>query len=324
MKIIFAKEIGFCFGVKRALKIVEENLPKLKKPVIMYGHLVHNEEVSKYLKKMNIQIINDLKKVEKGTLIITAHGISPIMKKKLQKKPNLDLLDTTCPLVAQVHKIVELLEKQNKEVLIFGDPNHKEILGIKGTVKGAATIFSSREELLKFKPDKNTRYGLVVQTTQNFEKFKEFEKIAKRKISQLTIFNTICQTSIRRQAEIRILAKKVDLILIIGSLTSANTKRLYQISLKINAKTFFIEIAKDLKKEWLENVKNIGISSGASTPDWIINEVVKKIKTSDSKKKTKKIKMGNIFIGGNTPVSVQSMTKTDTRDIKATVKQIKK
>jgi 4-hydroxy-3-methylbut-2-enyl diphosphate reductase len=290
MKIIFAKEIGFCFGVKRALKMVQDNLPKLKKPIKMYGSLVHNEEVAKYLiKKMGIKIIvDDFKKIKKGTLIISAHGISPAIKNELQRRPDLDLLDTICPTVAQVQKTAELLQKEKKEVLIFGDPNHQEVLGIKGAAKEKAIVFCSKEELLKFKPKKNKKYGLVVQTTQNFEKFKEIEKIAKRKIPQIAIFNTICQTSFKRQTEIRKLAKKVDTVLIIGSTTSANTKRLYQISSKINPGTFFVKTAEDLKREWFENVKNVGIGAGASTPYWVINEVVKKLKTYDSKKKNKK------------------------------------
>ena len=288
MKIIFAEEIGFCSGVKRALKMVEDNLPKLKKPIKMYGSLVHNEQVVKHLKRMGIKmIIDDFKKIKKGTLIITAHGIPPAIKNELQRRPDLDLLDTTCPIVARVQKTAGLLEKENREVLIFGDPNHEEVLGIKGAAEEKATVFSSKEELLEFKPDKNKKYGLVVQTTQNFEKFKELEKIAKRKISQIAIFNTICQTSFKRQAEIRKLAKKLNAVLIIGSSTSANTKRLYQISSKINPRTFFVKTAKDLKKEWFENIKNVGISAGASTPDWIINKVVKKLKTYDSKKKNK-------------------------------------
>lgn len=288
MKIIFAKEIGFCFGVNRALKMVEDNLPKLKKPIKIYGPLVHNEEVTKRLRKKGIKIVNDLKKTKAGTLIITAHGLPQKIKNKLIRRRGLDLLDTTCPIVTRVQKTAELLQKEGKKVLIFGDPNHQEVLGIKGAVKEKAIVFCSKEELLKFKPKKNKKYGLVAQTTQNFEKFKEIEKIAKRKIFQIAIFNTICQTSYKRQVEIRKLAKKVDAVLIIGSTTSANTKRLYQISSKINPGTFFVKTAEDLKREWFENIKNVGIGAGASTPDWIINEVVKKLKTYDSKKKNKK------------------------------------
>ena len=288
MKIIFTKEIGFCFGVKRALKIVEDSLPEMKKPIKMYGFLVHNEEVTERLRKKGIKIIvNDLEKIKEGTLIISAHGLSLKIKNELKRRRGLDLLDSTCPIVARVQKIAELLQKEGKKVLIFGDPNHQEVLGIMGAVKEKATVFSSKEELLKFKPDKNKKYGLVAQTTQNFEKFKELEKIAKRKILHIEIFNTICQASFKRQTEIRKLAKKVDVVLIIGSSTSANTKRLYQISSKINPRTFFVKTAKDLKKEWFENIKNVGIGAGASTPNWIINKVVKKLKTYDSKKKDK-------------------------------------
>lgn len=280
MKIIFAKEISFCFGVKRALKIVEDNLSRLKKPIKTYGSLAHNEELTRYLKKIGIKmIVNDFEKIKKGTIIITAHGISPIIKNKLKKRPGLNLLDTTCPIVARAQKIAELLQKEGREVLIFGNPNHQEVLGIKGAAKEKVIIFSSKEELLKVKPSKNKKYGLIVQTTQNFEKFKEIEEIAKIKFPEITIFNTICQTSIKRQAEIRKLAKKVDVVLIIGSPTSANTKRIYQISSKLNPQTFFVKTTKDLKKVWFKNKKSVGIGTGASTPDWVIKAVVKKLKT---------------------------------------------
>ncbi|MFH1575600.1 MAG: 4-hydroxy-3-methylbut-2-enyl diphosphate reductase [Candidatus Nealsonbacteria bacterium] len=279
MKIIFAKEIGFCFGVKRALKIVQDNLSKLKKPINMYGPLVHNKEVTDNLIKNGIGVVDDLKNIKTGTLIITAHGLSQKIKNKLRKRRNLDILDTTCPIVTRVQKIAESLSKEGKKVLIFGDPNHQEVLGIKGAVKEKAAVFSSEKELLKFKPDKNKKYGLIVQTTQSFEKFKEFKKIAERKIPKIAIFNTICRVSFKRQAEIKKLAKKVNVVLVIGSSASANTKRLYQISSKINAGTYFVKTAGDLKKEWFKNKKSAGISAGASTPNEAISEVVKKIKT---------------------------------------------
>lgn len=284
MKIIFTEEIGFCFGVKRALQIVEDNLLKLKKPIKMYGSLVHNEEVTERLRKNGIKIINNLAKTQEGTLIISTHGLSPRIKNKLKRR-GLALLDTTCPIVVRVQKIAASLEKQGKKVLIFGDLNHQEVLGIKGAAREQAIVFSSKEKLLEFKPGKNQQYGLVAQTTQNSEKFKEIQEIAKRHIPQVEIFNTICQPSQKRQSEIRKLAKRADAVLIIGSLTSANTKRLYQISLKINPRTFFAQTAGDVKRAWLDKIESLGIGAGASTPDWIIKEVVEKIKSYDSKKK---------------------------------------
>jgi len=226
MKIIQAREIGFCFGVRRALKLVEDNLPKLKKPVRMFGYLAHNEEVIKRIKQQGVETVNDIRKIKKGTLIITAHGISPKIKKELFKKPDLMLLDTTCPLVAKAQEKAALLAREGRQVLIFGDANHQEVLGLEGAAQGRGIVFSAKEGLLKVHSQDNRSYGLVSQTTQDIKKFKEIKKIAEDRFQQIKIFNTICLTTFKRQKEITALAKKVDLVLIIGSATSANTKRL--------------------------------------------------------------------------------------------------
>jgi len=279
MKIIFSEEIGFCFGAERALEMVYENFSKMKKPILKYGSLIHNEEVAKKLKKKGIKIIKDLKGVDKGTLIITAHGLSRTIKNKLRKREKLDLLDTTCPLVIQVHEAVKLLQKDGRKIIIFGDSDHQEVLGIKSVVKGTPFIFGSKEELLKFKPKKGEKYGMVAQTTQDFEQFGKIERVAKKLIPGIAIFNTICQTSFKRQTEIKGLAKKVDVVLVIGSLTSANTKRLYQTALKINKETYLVQTFKDLEKEWFKGKKSVGIGAGASTPKEVISAVVKKVKS---------------------------------------------
>ncbi|MBU3942414.1 4-hydroxy-3-methylbut-2-enyl diphosphate reductase [Patescibacteria group bacterium] len=279
MKIVFAKEVGFCFGVRRALKMVQDNLSNMKKPINVYGSLIHNEEVIRDLEKKGVKIVKNLKNIDKGTLIISTHGLSVKIKEKLRKIPNLDLLDTTCPLVISVHNKVKLLQKEGRQVLIFGDSNHQEVLGIKSFIKGEPFIFSSKKELLEFKPDKSKKYGLVSQTTQNFEKFKEIEKVIKKKIPKVEIYNTICETSFKRQMEIMALAKETDMVLIIGSLTSANSKRLFQTSLKINPNTYLVQTFKELKREWFKGKKSVGIGTGASTPDKVITAVVKKVKS---------------------------------------------
>ena len=282
MRIVFAKEIGFCFGVKRALKMVEDNISELKKPVRMYGSLVHNEEVVKKLEREGIKVVSDIKGIREGTLIITAHGVSPAVKNRLLKKRELSLLDTTCPLVVRAQKAAASLTREGRKVLILGDSNHQEVLGIKGAAGKKAIIFSSKEELLRIKPEKDRKYGLVAQTTQSFEKFKEIEEIVKIKFPQVRVVNTICPTTFERQKEIRKLAKETDAVLVIGSTTSANTKRLYQISIEINHRTFFVRTAGDLKRKWFEGIESVGIGAGASTPDWIIDEVVEKLKTLSS------------------------------------------
>ncbi|MBL7155232.1 MAG: 4-hydroxy-3-methylbut-2-enyl diphosphate reductase [Candidatus Portnoybacteria bacterium] len=277
MKIEIAKNAGFCFGVKRALALIEDNVKKIKKPISMYGHLVHNEEVIKRLLAKGIKVIDNLEKIRRGTLIITAHGISPKMKEELLKQKGLNLVDTTCPKVLLVQNLAKLLHKQGRQVLIFGDVDHQEVKGIKGAADDQAIVFSSEKEFKKINLDQKKKYGLVVQTTKDFEEFKKLEKKIKEKIKDIRIFNTICQATRQRQREVRELAKTQDLVLVVGSKTSANTTRLYQIGLGINPNTYFVATSQQVKEKWFKNKKRVGITAGASTPDWIINQVVQRV-----------------------------------------------
>ncbi len=276
MQIELAKSAGFCFGVRRALAMVEENIKQMKKPIRMYGYLVHNEEVVKKLASKGIEVINTLKGIYQGTLIITAHGISPKIKKELAERKGLDLIDATCPKVLNVHSLAKSLREENRQVLIFGDPGHKEVLGIKGAAGNKAVVFSSYKELKKIDIGKKIKYGLVAQTTKDFKEFKEAERSARERADDIKIFNTVCPASRERQSEARRLAKKYDIILVIGSRLSANTTRLYEICSKINSNAHFINTAKDLKRGWFKNKASVGITAGASTPDWVIKEVVER------------------------------------------------
>lgn len=283
MKIIISKEIGFCFGVKKALESVRKNLKDMPKPVRMYGFLIHNEEVVKELCRLGIEIIDSLEGVSKGTLIITAHGISPKIKSMLQERTSLTILDTTCPKVSAIHRIVQKLNKEGKTIIIFGDSEHQEVKGIKGAAGKDSIVISSLEDFLKLKIDKNKRYSLVVQTTQDIEVFEKISSFLKENFPEIEIINTICDTTYKRQAEIKEIAPKSDLVLIIGSKRSANTRRLYETSLAINKNTYHISGASSLKREWFLNKKSVGIGAGASTPDSIIKEVVGKVKEYEKK-----------------------------------------
>ena len=284
MKIIISNEIGFCFGVKQALKVVKEKISRAKKPIRMYGYLIHNEEVVQDLQSMGIKITNNVSNIKNGTLIITAHGISPELKKNIEQRENLTVLDTTCPKVSAVHKIAEKLSKEGRIVLVFGDLRHQEVIGIKGAAGEKARVFSTIKDFYNFNLDKNKKYGLVVQTTQDTKKFEEVEKIAKKTLSDIKIVNTICYTTYKRQNEIREIAKKTDIVLIIGSKTSANTRRLFKISSVLNPRTFFITGPDDLRKQWLIGIESAGIGAGASTPDSTIKKVVEKVKQLTEKK----------------------------------------
>jgi len=285
MTIIYAKEIGFCSGVNQALKILTQNFEALKKPVQMFGALVHNEEVTKKLNEMGAIMVKDLKKIKPGTLIITAHGVSPELLRKLRTKKELKVIDTTCPLVTAVQNMAALLAKQGREILIFGDAGHQEVIGIKGAVKNKAIVFSDIKELAKIKVEPRKIYGLISQTTQNHEKFKVIEKLAKKKFYDIVAYNTICQTSESRQKAIRDLAKNADAVIIIGSKTSANTMRLFSISKHLNKRTYLALNENGIKKSWLKGVKKIGIGTGASTPEWVIERAVNRIKILSLRRK---------------------------------------
>lgn len=281
MKIIIAKEIGFCFGVKRAIKIVESNIKKMDLPVRMYGGLIHNEEIVKRICKLGIEIIDDLSKAKNGTLILTAHGISPIVKNKLKKRKKLKIIDTICPMVFAVHSTAKKLNKEGRRILIFGDPHHQEVIGIKGASGVGAIAISSKEDLLKFKFNKRKKYGIVVQTTQDLEKLEEIEKLIKNIGVDIKIINTICCSTRNRQREIKKIAKKTDIVLIVGSKKSANTIRLQRVASSINKNCYLIQNDKGIKKEWFKGKKSVSIGAGASTPELTVNKVIEKIKSFD-------------------------------------------
>lgn len=269
--------------------MAEKNIELAKKPIRMYGYLVHNEEVARKLAAKGIEVTDTLKGIYRGTLIITAHGISPKIKEKLIKRKNLNLIDATCPRVLAVHSLADRLRKENRQVLIFGDPGHKEVAGIKGAAGGEAVVFSSVEEFKQIKNGKKIKYGLVAQTTKDFKEFKEAERSARERADDIKIFNTVCPASRERQSEARRLAKKHNVVLVIGSRLSANTTRLYEICSKINPNSYFINTAKELKKEWFKNKRSVGVTAGASTPDWVIKEVVERVKKIyDKTKKNQK------------------------------------
>lgn len=273
MKVELAEHAGFCFGVRRALKLVEDNLEHLTKPVKMYGALVHNEEVVKMLKRKGVELISDINQAKEGTVIITAHGISPKIKERIYNK-KIEVLDTTCPRVAHIHDIVSRLKRENRINLIYGDKNHQEVKGIRGAAGSESKIFSDIAGASKLHISDRNKYGLVAQTTQDQEKFKKVKKRIKERIEDIKIHDTICNTTSWRQQEVKKMAGNKDVMMIIGSRFSANTCRLYQISKKINPETYLIQTYRNIKKNWFHNRDKVGVTAGASTPDWVIREVM--------------------------------------------------
>lgn len=266
MNIKLAEESGFCFGVKKALDRV--NSIENKENLYVLGKLIHNSQVIESLKKQGIKFIENIDEIKQGTLVISAHGISDDIIAKAKEK-QLNIIDTTCPLVKNVHNITKNLEQQGYRIIIFGDKQHTEVKGIKGNLKDPI-IISNIQELENLQTGK---YALVSQTTQDIVKFNEISNKLKEKIRDLIITDTICSATKLRQENAEKLAKESDLMLVIGDYNSANTKRLKDICSKI-VETKHIEKPNEIKKEWFKDKENIGITAGASTPKNVIREVI--------------------------------------------------
>jgi len=265
MKIVVAEEAGFCFGVKRALKLINEYLRKGNQ-IQTFGPLIHNIPVLNDLAARGVRSVSSVREIEKGkTLCIRTHGIHRDIEKILRKK-GVSTLDATCPLVKKEQKIIARLQAQKEKILIVGDKNHPEIIAAKSYAKRVA-IVNSLTEAEAIPASKEL--CVVAQTTLNTEFFQAVIAILLAKTQKLTIFNTICQATKDRQQAVRKLAPKVDAIIVVGSKVSSNTKKLVHIAREKNRNTLQIETCADLRIRTtlakIAKFKSIGISAGAST-----------------------------------------------------------
>ena len=276
MKITVGRYSGFCFGVKRAYDLACVNSRNCDTLYIL-GKLVHNNDVCVDLKKRGIREIKSLDEIREGNVIFTAHGAGPDFYKEANQK-GLRIIDTTCPKVVKAQHLAKNYAEKGWQVIIFGDKKHKEIEGIQKWSKNKAKVANNLREVKKIKINKKKKYFLISQTTQNAAEFKKIKEYLASKLPNFAYFNTICDSTDNRQDEIRELARKNEAVLVVGGRDSANSKRLYEIAKKLNKKTYFIENAKQLKKSWFSDIKKVAVSAGASTPEWVIREVVKEIK----------------------------------------------
>ncbi len=277
LNIQIAKTAGFCFGVKRALDLVEKesNLSD----ITILGSLIHNPIVIEGLKKRGVSFVDTLdEEISTKKLVITAHGMPSSVKQKA-KEQGYEVIDATCPYVEKIHSIVKQLEKENKRICVIGKKDHIEVQGITHDLKEPTIIdciddIKDHSHILKDKP-----LGVVVQTTQEFDKATRIVSELMNITDDLDFYDTICFETKSRQLDAKALAEKSDLMIVIGGLNSSNTKRLAEICERIT-ETKYIEHASELKDEWFTNskIKNIGITAGASTPDYCIQQVVQKIK----------------------------------------------
>ena len=274
MEVILAKTAGFCFGVKRAVEQVYEQIESEKK-IFTYGPIIHNEEVVKDLEKKGVRVINgveELTNLESGTVIIRSHGVSADIYDAVRDK-NLECVDATCPFVKRIHKTVEKESLNGYQIIIIGNDGHPEVEGIKGWSKTPAVVIESREEAENFINRTNQKLCIVSQTTFNYNKFQELVEIFQKKGYDVSVANTICNATEERQTEAREIAGQADAMIVIGGTHSSNTRKLYDICREECENTYFIQTLDDLHLVLPKSARLVGITAGASTPNNIIEEV---------------------------------------------------
>ena len=279
MEIILAKTAGFCFGVKRAIDTVYNEISDKNTKVYTYGPIIHNEEVVSDLNSKGVFVIDEntslenyISPQEKSKVIIRSHGVGKDIYDKLQAL-GVEIVDATCPFVKKIHKIVYEESNKGKGIIIIGDKTHPEVIGIKGWSNVEPIIIENTDIAEKIELDTQKEYVIVAQTTFNSIKFKELVEIFTKKYYNIYVYSTICNATEERQKEAMELAKTVDTMIVIGGKNSSNTQKLYNISKKECKNTYYIQTLVDLDLTVIESAKRVGITAGASTPNHIIKEV---------------------------------------------------
>ncbi len=270
-----AKTAGFCFGVRRALDLVNEALTLDQKPISSLGPIIHNPGVVEDLRNQGLAVVEDISEVQSGRVVIRSHGAGPQIYQQAYFK-NLDIIDATCPFVKNVHQLAIMLHEQCYQIIIVGEREHAEVKGVLDSVNGDAIVLNKIEDLegQVISP----KIGIISQTTQDINYFKKVVTVLLERAKEIRVFNTICLATSKRQQEAADLSKKVDLMIVVGGKNSANTTRLWEICRVNGSKSFQVESPDELCSEWFQNVKKVGVTAGASTPDKQIQKVLKEIK----------------------------------------------
>lgn len=275
-KIILAHHYGFCMGVKRAIRIAEETGRHESGPVNVIHEIVHNDAVVKKLANEGVGYVSDVMEVPGGTVIVSAHGAPPSLFEKATEL-GLKVVDATCPLVIRIHKIIRKLIGNGYQIIHFGDIHHHETIGVVGqSPPGRVRVISGIGEIDSLKFDR-PRYALTAQTTADVADFKKVSEKAQKAFPGIEIFNTICDATSRRQAAVLDIAPEVEMMLVVGSASSANSNRLRNISEAICGRAYLIDSTDSLENSWLEGIETVGITAGASTPDFLVEEVIQSL-----------------------------------------------
>ena len=275
MEVTVAKTAGFCFGVKRAVEKVYEQIGKTEKPIYTYGPIIHNEQVVGDLQEKGVEVIDtleELKTICDAVVVIRSHGVGKDVYDIL-KENGVEIVDATCPYVKKIHRIVEKQTAEGRRVLIVGSEDHPEVQGIKGWGDERTKVIENMDDFRRLELPEDEKLCIVSQTTFNYKKFQDLvEKISKTRYD-ITVLNTICNATQERQVEAMRIASQVDVMLVIGGKHSSNTQKLYDICRKECKNTYYIQTLGDFNPECISSVRSVGITAGASTPNNIIEEV---------------------------------------------------
>ena len=277
MNVELAKTAGFCFGVKRAVDTVYQQIEQYRgEKIFTYGPIIHNEEVIKDLRSHGVEVLNDeeeLKTADADVVVIRSHGVAKYIYDILEER-GITCVDATCPFVKKIHKIVAEKSAEGSYIVIVGNGEHPEVQGIRGWAGEQVTVVQTPEDAERFELlDKDQKVCIVAQTTFNYNKFKELVEIISKKRYDIVVLNTICNATKERQTEARQIAARVDAMVVIGDKRSSNTQKLFEICKEECLNTYYIQTLDDLDINQLRSVESVGITAGASTPNKIIEEV---------------------------------------------------
>ncbi|OIO58905.1 MAG: 4-hydroxy-3-methylbut-2-enyl diphosphate reductase [Alphaproteobacteria bacterium CG_4_10_14_0_2_um_filter_63_37] len=277
MHVVIAREAGFCFGVKLAIEQAFEAAGQAGGQAIhTLGPLIHNPPTIQKLMQVGVVPVDRLDQVPGGTVVIRSHGV-PKQIKQGAKDLGLDVVDATCPFVTRVQNAVARLSKEGCFVVVVGDASHPEVVGIVSHIVGPHKVMSGRDDLEGI-PVQTRKIGVVAQTTMRPDRFKEVICQLLDRCNELTVINTICDATEIKQSDARVQAATVDAMLVVGGKNSSNTRKLAQICAEVQPNTHHIETADEIDSAWFAQVDSVGVTAGASTPDWLIDEVVVRLR----------------------------------------------
>ncbi len=274
MEIIVAKSAGFCFGVKRATKMAFE-ASSAHQRICSLGPIIHSPQVVEELAAKGVRVVRKVDEIERGAVIIRSHGVTAGEMKQIRER-ELPVVDATCPFVKKAQEYAAHLAAQGYMVIIVGEADHPEVEGIVSyAASGQVRVVANAEEAAAL--PRMGRIGVIAQTTQSFDNLRQVAGICLEKAKELHVFNTICNATSVRQDEAAEIARRVDVMLVIGGFNSANTTRLAQLCRELCPGTHHIETAGEISPEWFSAARRVGITAGASTPRWLIDQVCSRV-----------------------------------------------